>query len=76
MSAYPLPTAGCECATCKWLRDNGMTEAGPRQYSGVSNQMPRCAVCGEYVLGQGGLVDHFCKSRTDGSGGSIIRSGQ
>jgi len=67
MSAYPLPAAGCECATCKWLRDAGMTETGPRTYQGASNVLnaPRCGGCGEFFF-QGIPVDHVCKTTTGG----------
>jgi hypothetical protein len=28
MSAYPLPTEGCRCSTCEWLRENVWDEDG------------------------------------------------
>jgi hypothetical protein len=35
MSAYPLPTEGCACATCEWLR-GWINERGVMKNSGVT----------------------------------------
>lgn len=65
MSGVPLPTIGCKCATCEWLRQNGVSELGfmtPAMQSTTVplTIVPRCAVCGQLVLA---MEAHFCPGK-------------